>query len=327
MGIPTYVDLILGLPMETIDSFKNGVDRLIENGCHEHIQFNNLTLLPNAEMSKHKDTYGLEVISAPVWSLHAKANHSEEYVREIQDLVISTKSLPKDDWRESRVFAWMASLIHLNKIAQPIILLARSQSDFSYRQIIDQVINTTWNAIICYVVNRMRDFALSVQKEGREYFAEKRYLGINWTVDELTFIDLVEKNKLEQFIQEIASLLFHHVRNNSGFSTNFKTLEKAFCEASEISYKSLILPGENLDESLKLETNVVEVINQIRAGTKVNLRETSQVIVYEREKQVELRNLDFDRWMREVVWYRNKRGAYTWDSKLNDLGIPEGHLR
>ena len=48
--VETYSDLILGLPGETYESFVKGVDQLIENGQHNRIQFNNLSILPNAEM-------------------------------------------------------------------------------------------------------------------------------------------------------------------------------------------------------------------------------------------------------------------------------------
>ena len=48
--VETYSDLILGLPGETYDSFVEGVRLLIETGQHNRIQFNNLSILPNAEM-------------------------------------------------------------------------------------------------------------------------------------------------------------------------------------------------------------------------------------------------------------------------------------
>ena len=49
-GVPTYSDLILGLPGETFESFTDGISQLIENGQHNRIQFNNLSILPNSEM-------------------------------------------------------------------------------------------------------------------------------------------------------------------------------------------------------------------------------------------------------------------------------------
>ena len=49
-NVETYTDLILGLPGETYESLTNAVSTIIDNGQHNRIQFNNLSVLPNAEM-------------------------------------------------------------------------------------------------------------------------------------------------------------------------------------------------------------------------------------------------------------------------------------
>ena len=49
-GVYTYTDLILGLPGESYAKFASGVSRVIADGQHNHIQFHNCSVLPNAEM-------------------------------------------------------------------------------------------------------------------------------------------------------------------------------------------------------------------------------------------------------------------------------------
>ena len=44
-NVPTYSDLILGLPGETYESFVEGLCKLVESGQHNRIQFNNLSIL------------------------------------------------------------------------------------------------------------------------------------------------------------------------------------------------------------------------------------------------------------------------------------------
>ena len=51
-GITTYTEFILGLPGDTYDSFANGVSDVISSGQHNRIQYNNLSILPNAEMAR-----------------------------------------------------------------------------------------------------------------------------------------------------------------------------------------------------------------------------------------------------------------------------------
>ena len=62
--VETYSDLILGLPGETYDSFVKGVNTLMENGQHNRIQFNNLSILPNAEIASkaYIEEYEIETV-------------------------------------------------------------------------------------------------------------------------------------------------------------------------------------------------------------------------------------------------------------------------
>ena len=51
-GIPTYSDLIIGLPGDNYKKFKESVNVLFRLGQHYRVQFNNLSILPNAPMAK-----------------------------------------------------------------------------------------------------------------------------------------------------------------------------------------------------------------------------------------------------------------------------------
>jgi radical SAM superfamily enzyme YgiQ (UPF0313 family) len=326
-GIPTYVDLIIGLPEETLSSFKSGITRLIENGAHEHIQFNNLTLLPNAEMNKHRDKFGLKVITAPVWALHADYKLQEDFIREKQDLVIATKSLPIDDWREARLFAWMTSLVHLNKIAQPLMLLTHNLSGQKYSEIIDLIIKNDDNREIAGVVNKLRKFARIIQGSGQEYFSKDDYLGINWTADEFIFIELVVENRLESFVKEIQQILLEIVLQSENKEIAPDVIIAAFEDSYNLSIESLMLPGQTKDRKLDLNTNVLEVIEDEKRLHKTKLVRCPSIVNIQRTNDESLLGLTTEEWMKKVVWYRNKRGAYTWDIEINDNGLPEGHFR
>ena len=54
-GIPTYSDLIIGLPGDNLQTFKHSIDQLVLSGQHHRVQFQNLSILPNAEMA-HPDS-------------------------------------------------------------------------------------------------------------------------------------------------------------------------------------------------------------------------------------------------------------------------------
>ena len=70
-GVPTYSDLILGLPGESYNSFTDGVSRLIENGQHNRIQFNNLSILPNSEMGdpNYQKKFQMETVDTNILNI------------------------------------------------------------------------------------------------------------------------------------------------------------------------------------------------------------------------------------------------------------------
>ena len=70
--IETFTDIILALPNETYDSFADGVSIIIEKGQHNRIQFNNLSILTNAEMDNrvYQEKYGFEIVETNVLNMH-----------------------------------------------------------------------------------------------------------------------------------------------------------------------------------------------------------------------------------------------------------------
>ena len=63
-NIPTFTDLIIGLPGETYESFTKGVSEIIANGQHNSIQFINLTVLENTLMAEpaFQQMHGMQMV-------------------------------------------------------------------------------------------------------------------------------------------------------------------------------------------------------------------------------------------------------------------------
>ena len=104
-GIPTYSDLIIGLPGDTLKSFKHSVNELISIGQHYRIQFNNLSILPNAEMAtpEYLERNQIKTSEIPIVNMHGSLDDEpEDGVKESQEMVISTKDMPTPDWIKTR---------------------------------------------------------------------------------------------------------------------------------------------------------------------------------------------------------------------------------
>ena len=108
LGLHTYTELILGLPLETRESFINGICSLFEIGIHEDIRVFELAMLPNAPLSQQaaREKYGFKT--------RFKAIHDagEGYKREYTELVFETNTMPLEDWAYSLFFAEAIQALH-----------------------------------------------------------------------------------------------------------------------------------------------------------------------------------------------------------------------
>ena len=210
-GIPTYVDLIVGLPAETLPTFKESVSRVAESGQHHRVQFHNLSILPNAEMGdpEYQAKYGLKTVTSEIINNHAPPTPSDDGINEMQELVISTASMPPEDWRETRSFAWLTSLYHFNHLLLLPILTTWKLSQLPFWRVVDALI--TVDPVRFPALGGLRrfclDFAERIQQGESEYPLSEEWLGSHWTVDEFLFIKLCLEDRVEDVYAEAADAL------------------------------------------------------------------------------------------------------------------------
>ena len=131
--IPTYTELILGLPLETRDSFVDGICGLFDIGIHDDIRVFELALLPNAPISRHKERkrYGLRTRIKPLRQVPPGG------VQEDVELVVGTRSLPYDDWAYCLLFGEAIQALHNGGFTRFLAIYLNDRRAFSYRQFYD----------------------------------------------------------------------------------------------------------------------------------------------------------------------------------------------
>jgi len=99
-SVSVSTELIVGLPGETLTSYKQGVCQLIDDNIK--IITNPLTLLPNSEMSTptYRSQWSIEYVTfKSSWSSHS--------IDEWEDLVVATSSYTTQDWGEMILWGWL----------------------------------------------------------------------------------------------------------------------------------------------------------------------------------------------------------------------------
>jgi radical SAM superfamily enzyme YgiQ (UPF0313 family) len=306
-GIPTFSDIILGLPEETYESFVEGISSLIEGGQKNRIQLINLSILPNSEMAKpeYQKKYGLKTVEAKAINNHGSLMDNEE-VYENQELVIGTNTMPSEDWVKTRTFSWMTSLLYFDKLLQIPFNILNKEYSMGHRTLTEGFFKQDdKNApIISNIYSLFENKAREIQEGGSEFCQSKEHLGIWWPVDELAFINLVSENKLNGFYKESQDIL-EDLLNQKNISYDTNVLK----ESLSLNKNLIKTPFKNSDLKVKTTHNILEVYEADLTGKMINLEDKSSTYHIDRTNE---KWGSWDDWCKEVVWYQNKKGAYLY---------------
>jgi radical SAM superfamily enzyme YgiQ (UPF0313 family) len=114
LKVPAYVELILGLPEESLQSFKDGLYTLIDDiGYNEYTTINNLVVLPNTPFGdpEYIKKYDLTIAqTAPAFVHHEQP--TEKIMQETNDIVIASSTMTVDDYVDMTVWKWFMLATH-----------------------------------------------------------------------------------------------------------------------------------------------------------------------------------------------------------------------
>ena len=114
-NIPTYTELILGLPGESIASWKENFWRLFRMGNHTGLTVFQAQLLENAEMNLlQKKMY--RITSQRVTD-YFSGSYSNEHIEEGIDIVTGTRDMPYDVMLDAEIFSWYINTMHINGVS------------------------------------------------------------------------------------------------------------------------------------------------------------------------------------------------------------------
>ena len=138
-NIPVHTEMILGLPGETLTSWKNGIYRLFEAGNHTSISFYSAQILQNSEMNLlQRKLHGIETVYVKDFLAGAEA---EEEIAETVEAVIATKSMPADDMMKALLFNLYINSFHVTGITTFISWFLYKHKGIAYQDFYDKFYN------------------------------------------------------------------------------------------------------------------------------------------------------------------------------------------
>jgi len=308
-NIETFTDLILALPSETYDTFADGTSSVIENGQHNRIQFNNLSILTNAEMDNlaYQEKYGFEIVETNVLNMHGRLSHKEE-VQEIQRLVVGTNTMPKPDWVRTRVFGWMTALLHFDKLLQIPFVVMNKLYSVKYRDLIE-IFTESENLppILANINSSFNEKAVELQNGGSEFCKSKKWLNLWWPCDELILIQLATEDKLQDFYKEVEQVISQFLDRRE-----IQNYQLILNDSLKLNQNLMKLPLQEEDLELCLNYDIWDVYRGALKGVDVPIEKGSFCYIIDRTNK---KWPSWDVWCKEVIWYGNKKGAYIYNVK------------
>jgi radical SAM superfamily enzyme YgiQ (UPF0313 family) len=107
MQLPTYTEIILGLPDETLQSWKEGLCEIVKAGQHNSIESYLLVILENSQLNKQKDIHELDLVK-----VNNYFTSNDFRILEDTYVVRGTKTLPFNELVQAYMFSWLIINFH-----------------------------------------------------------------------------------------------------------------------------------------------------------------------------------------------------------------------
>jgi putative methyltransferase len=138
-GVKTYTELILGLPEETLDSWKDGFAQILECGQHESIDVWFCQMFGDTDLnsSLSREVHGIKTIKAEDYMSFSKDDHG---IKEVIELISETNTMTNDELIEAYLYGWLVIQFHIAGYTQ---LVAKHLNSFGmgYRSFYDKLFN------------------------------------------------------------------------------------------------------------------------------------------------------------------------------------------
>ena len=130
-GVNVYTEMILGLPEETVESWKDGLCDLLASG-QDSIDIWFCQVFGNTELNLNRDKYGIKVVNA---TDYVSFTNKEDSIKEVVEIVNQTDTMTTEELVEAYLYAWMVIMFHINGFSHVL----SEYSDLTYREYYDNM--------------------------------------------------------------------------------------------------------------------------------------------------------------------------------------------
>lgn len=197
LGVPVYTEMILGLPGETFDSWRDGIEEMLRSGLKNQLFIYQCEVYPNTDLGSpaYQEKFGVKTRRIELREIHGSIRNPL-WVKEYQEIVVETAAMSNDDWRRMTRLAVMTMLLHSMKIAFFLLTYLTDRYGVSYVGFVESLTERKVPADAARLLSREVDaydaYVDALMAGSGRGLELPEYGPIYWDVEEASFLRLTE---------------------------------------------------------------------------------------------------------------------------------------
>ncbi len=286
-GIPTYTELILGLPGETYESFCKGICNLLESGQSNSMTVYECQVYDNSQMgeTEYRQKHGVKVSRIPSFGIHYNPDFNG--VQEYMDIITETATMPKEDWVKAYMFSVVLQTFHHLGLVRFFAVYLNKEQGLTYYDFYSMLFEYIYNECKGYLHEFFLDlYKRKLDTETADWTYQRDVFGtVGWYFEEGAFLEMVYHS--DKFWPDIKLFL-----------EKFNIEREIFDELYKYQY-GLIRQLETDQVCLDFKYNFYPYFKAIEEGDYIELNQVRNTLKIKSHKVVS----SWEEYAREFVWF------------------------
>lgn len=292
-NIPTFTDMILGLPGETYDSFCDGIGKLLAAGQHTSIYVYSCAILTNTPLwsKAYQERYRIRSIRVPFAQYHCDnviREEIEEYVSEI----VETSTMSCADFGRAKLFSVAVQCFHCFGLLQAFAMYLFTETGLSYMSFYKQLLQWMQDnrQTVCGAefADVEKQIDLYLHGEIMVPYTDPVFGNIVWPLEEAAYLQIVLH--FEQFYKEVAAFL-----------KAFEIPEPIFSELMRYQKSIVKMPGVK-ERTVFFHYDFASYFKNIYTNSPIALEQKNNRITF-RDRKMPDNWKDYSKF---VIWFGRK---------------------
>lgn len=204
--MPMGTELILGMPGETLETWKDSMSKLYDYGFHTSLDIYSLQVIENAPMNTQRQMFGLETFPAHDMVVDCTSFEDKELgtSEEIQ-VIKGTDTMPQKDLVDAYKYTSQVISLHNSGISDLIAIYLNKKFDVTYRQFYEGVteyLHDDFKTYVDILEDRLYNWHETGEFDG--WVGDKEIRVYSWAIPYIIPMELHYNQKIPYFIDKVA---------------------------------------------------------------------------------------------------------------------------